>query len=408
MKPKHEGRRNHAGAGQPALRGAILGATLLATAGCASQRPPEPAAWKVAPVFSVGDASRISEAHYAIGRRHDRAGAWAMAIESYRKAIAADAQNVEAHNALGVVLSRAGRHEEATAALRLAVALDPARAHLRSNLGNALLRAGRPQEAAKELRQALVLDARDAVAMANLRRALAQTEGEGAVASRGGDEAAPQASALPAALPAERTASVEPGAVAAVGPERAVTSVAASGPLAMQVFDVPTVPSLEAPVTASFDSLLLPQAAVALPASANAPPPAAVEPEPPTFPAAPVPRVEIANGNGVVGMAARLGAFMRANGLVRQALLSNVRPFNTARTVVHYRAGFREAALRIAAGAPYPMEVAAAPGGAVNADIRVILGRDVRAEDSCAGACTRTTAGAADDLTGSEAVIASR
>src|SRR6185369_13497067 len=118
-------------------------------------------------------------------------------------------------------------------------------------------------------------------------------------------------------------------------------SAPASMALTMQVFDAPSVPSLQVSVTHTFESLtvLAGQATAALPATSVPLP--APERYLPTFPAAAPPRIEIANGNGVTGMAARLGALLRANGLVHRALLSNVPPFDVSTTVVHYRAGFR-------------------------------------------------------------------
>ena len=380
------------------FRAAIFAATLLAVAGCATPQPTQPAAWKVEPVFNVSNAGGISEAHYSIGRRHDRAQAWAMAVESYRKAVSVDAHNVEAHNALGVALSRAGQHDDAVASLRLAVALDPGRAHLRSNLGNALLRAGRLQEAIGELKQALVQDARDAIARANLRLAVAKNDPTAfARNNTGADSSGPQtqpvAASTPIALfamdPASRFTTVVPVHPDTPASGSTVTSVPVSMPLTMQVFDAPSVPSLEVPVTHTFESLtvLAGQASPPLPPTSVPLPATALELYPPTFAASAPPRIEIANGNGVIGMAARLGAFLRANGLVHRALLSNVPPFNISTTVVHYRAGFRDAAQQIVARAPYRMELAAEAGGAVNADIRVVLGRDVRAVGPCTGAC---------------------
>jgi hypothetical protein len=163
-------------------------------------------------------------------------------------------------------------------------------------------------------------------------------------------------------------------------------------PLTMQVFDAPSVPSLEVPVTHTSESLTV-LAGQASPRCRLLPflrQPRRSELYPPTFAASAPPRIEIANGNGVIGMAARLGAFLRANGLVHRALLSNVQPFNISTTVVHYRAGFRDAAQQIVARAPYRMELAAEAGGAVNADIRVVLGRDVSAVGPCTGACVKT------------------
>ena len=373
----------------PMLR-ATVAATLIAVAGCATPPPTQPAAWKVESVFNVSNASGISEAHYAIGRRHDRAQAWAMAVESYRKAVSVDPHNVEAHNALGVALSRAGQHDDAVAFLRMAVALDPGRAHLHSNLGNALLRAGRSQEAIGELKQALVQDPRDAIARANLQLAVAQNDSTAfARGDSGADSSAPQTQAVtdstpvaPAAqVPANRFTTVVPVHPEAPASGSTVTSAPVSMPLTMQVFDAPSVPSLQVPVTRTFESLtvLAGSASPPLPPTSVPLPAPALELHPPTFAAAAPPRIEIANGNGITGMAARLGAFLRANGLAHRAQLSNVPPFDVSTTVVHYRAGFRDAAQQIVTRAPYRMELAAEAGGADNADIRVVLGRDVRA-----------------------------
>ena len=373
----------------PMLR-ATVAATLIAVAGCATPPPTQPAAWKVESVFNVSNASGISEAHYAIGRRHDRAQAWAMAVESYRKAVSVDPHNVEAHNALGVALSRAGQHDDAVAFLRMAVALDPGRAHLHSNLGNALLRAGRSQEAIGELKQALVQDPRDAIARANLQLAVAQNDSTAfARGDSDADSSAPQTQAVtdstpvaPAAqVPANRFTTVVPVHPEAPASGSTVTSAPVSMPLTMQVFDAPSVPSLQVPVTHTFESLtvLAGPASPALPPTSVPLPGTAPELHPPTFAAAATPRIEIANGNGITGMAARLGAFLRANGLAHRARLSNVPPFDVSTTVVHYRAGFRDAAQQIVTRAPYRMELAAEAGGADNADIRVVLGRDVRA-----------------------------
>lgn len=401
----------------PILRAAILGATILATAGCATLRPSPPAGWKVEAVFNVGNGG-ISEAHYSIGRRHDRARAWARAIESYRKAVSADAHNVEAHNALGVALSRAGQHDAAVASLRLAVALDPGRAHLRSNLGNALLRAGRSHEAIGELKQALVQDARDAIAMSNLRLALAQNDPTAfARNDTGADSSGPRRSpvsdstliALSSKVLANRFMTVVPVHPDTPASASAGTSVPVSMPLTMQVFDAPTVPSLEVPVTHTFESLtVFAGASPPLPPASVPSPATALEHYPPTFAASAAPRIEIANGNGVIGMAARLSAVLSASGLVHRALLRNVRPYNISTTLVHYRAGFRDAAQQIVARAPFRMELAAEAGGAANADIRVVLGRDVLAVGPCPGGCAKTfKVIAADEAAGLETAGAS-
>jgi tetratricopeptide (TPR) repeat protein len=108
-------------------------------------------AWDIEPVLSVKHTIHSSQAYYTMGRYYDGSQAWDKSIDAYRKAIAADAQNIEAYNALGVALAQSGRYADAETTLRQAIAIDPARTHMRSNLGYVLLLAGKPSEAVAEL-----------------------------------------------------------------------------------------------------------------------------------------------------------------------------------------------------------------------------------------------------------------
>ncbi|HSI58049.1 MAG TPA: tetratricopeptide repeat protein [Ideonella sp.] len=89
-------------------------------------------------------------------------------------------------------------------------------------------------------------------------------------------------------------------------------------------------------------------------------------------------RVEIANGNGVPGMAARLNGWLRARGMAQPALLSNARPYDTATTVVLYRAGFAAAAQDLARHMPQHVDIVFGPEAVLRADLRVLLGRDMQ------------------------------
>jgi hypothetical protein len=98
----------------------------------------------------------------------------------------------------------------------------------------------------------------------------------------------------------------------------------------------------------------------------------------PTFSPA---RMEIANGNGVRSMAAALSRWLRARGLTQKPSLTNARPYNTVTTVVYYRAGYLTAAQELVESMPQRVELAPEPGGVLNVDIRVVLGRDLRPID---------------------------
>jgi hypothetical protein len=113
----------------------------------------------------------------------------------------------------------------------------------------------------------------------------------------------------------------------------------------------------------------------------------APEPEGRT-PTGPHRRVEIANGNGVEGMAACVAERLRALGAADTARLRNALPYNTATTVVRYRAGHDQAAqalarqlLRTGSG---NVPAVAGVDRADSLDVRIVLGHDLRANGLCA------------------------
>jgi len=58
--------------------------------------------------------------------------------------------------------------------------------------------------------------------------------------------------------------------------------------------------------------------------------------------------------------------------------LSNLPPYDSPSTVVHYRSGFAEQAREIARRMQPGAMVAQQPGDARGADVRVVIGRDAR------------------------------
>lgn len=88
-------------------------------------------------------------------------------------------------------------------------------------------------------------------------------------------------------------------------------------------------------------------------------------------------RLEISNGNGVAGMAARMRDFLQDRGgqVVR---LTNAESFDQDRSVLYYRAGSRVAAEALAASLPMS-DIDLLEAGSLAGDIeaRLLLGRDV-------------------------------
>ena len=327
------------------VRGAIAGAVLLLVAGCAAFDSKIAKPWKIEPVFNVTHTMQSSQAYYTLGRYFDGSQAWDRAIDAYRKAIADDAHNVEAHNALGVALARSGDLALAETALRQAISIDPERAHVRNNLGYVLLLADRPLEAVAELREAVRRDDGNTTAMTNLSEAMRRAD-----AVRVAAPAAPQVD-VPH-VDVEKIPALQVASTPAVPVVPAVTRE----PLRLEVIDQPSV-RFDAPANVG--------------AAASAATPAPVDKSSKQHAL----RLEISNGNGFTGMAARVGRWLAAQGMPTDRL-SNHKPFDQQRTVVQYGDGHEEAAQRVARSLPATAQTESLPTSGLRSDVRVVLGRD--------------------------------
>ncbi|MYM23087.1 hypothetical protein GTP46_10560 [Duganella sp. FT135W] len=91
--------------------------------------------------------------------------------------------------------------------------------------------------------------------------------------------------------------------------------------------------------------------------------------------AAQIVRLEISNGNGVTGAAARLARSLDVDG-VKTVRLSNVRPFVVPKSRIEYRHEQQEMAQALGRRLGLPLQ--AARGATAYADLRIVLGHDVR------------------------------
>ena len=140
----------------------------------AGARPVDAAA--VAAARELGGGVAVDSRRFVnVGNELLAEGRTDEAIESYRRAIAADPRMAEAHHNLGVALRTQGHPEEALLEFAEAARLDPTLADAPLNFGVTLLRLGRPREAIPALERALTLrpDSEPArAALAQARRAL--------------------------------------------------------------------------------------------------------------------------------------------------------------------------------------------------------------------------------------------
>jgi Flp pilus assembly protein TadD len=355
------------------VRALIACAVLIAAAGCVTtdtKDAKQAKVLRVEPVFSVTHASQATQssaAYFSLGQYYEGAQAWDKAVDAYRKSVTVDANHIEAHNALGVALAQTGRYAEAEMALRLAVSKAPSRTHVRNNLGYVLLLAGKPVDAAVELKFAVEQDGNNPIAKANLRDAM----------TRSG-----QVLALLAEFAGHSTQGKLPAAVEVVASLPNARPQAASAQAAPKaaIDQLPTMRVGFEPTLAAFE-LSPPSLSVAAsvpvavaPVATAALPPAVLSVLFPTAkPSAS--RLEISNGNGVSGMAARVGKWLATQGLPANRL-TNQQKFAQQQTVVQYRNGHEDAALRVARSLPANAKAEASPTQGLRSDVRVVIGRD--------------------------------
>jgi tetratricopeptide (TPR) repeat protein len=313
----------------------------LSMAGCAipiqeeTQQAPA-----LQPVLSVQDGL-TAEGMYRLGRYYEGQTRFELAINAYREAVRRDPLMVEAYTALGTSLAAQQRYDEAIRQFQAAIVLAPNAAHLHNNLGYAYLLSAQTEQAVKALEQAQRLDPAHARSAENLRIAQAKL-GKGVpptVSSPSNTVSSP--STTPAmqsvTMPAPGTSLVE---------------------VAPQVFELRTSPKPR-----HFEKI------EALPL------PPLPEPQPratsvPSF------KLEVSNGNGVLGLAKRVAGRLVDAG-VRTARLTNQRPFNQPTTEVQYRAGYAAAAAALASKLQHPVHVTPKPDLASHIDVRLVLGKDV-------------------------------
>jgi hypothetical protein len=105
---------------------------------------------------------------------------------------------------------------------------------------------------------------------------------------------------------------------------------------------------------------------------------AAPAPAPIAVLATSAPRLEISNGNGVTGLAARYRSVLGKLGILASRL-SNARPFRQQASVIEYRPGFAAQAASLQRALPGRTSLQQSDALA-RADVRLLLGKDAPAQ----------------------------
>jgi protein O-mannosyl-transferase len=117
---------------------------------------------------------KSSFAHNNLGLALAGRGAFAEAINHFRRAVEIDPAFVEAQTNLGYFLAQQGAPEEGIAHLRQALEIDPAFANAHNTLGNILGDRGESDKAMEHFRKALETNPKSAMTYYNLGRTLAK------------------------------------------------------------------------------------------------------------------------------------------------------------------------------------------------------------------------------------------
>lgn len=307
----------------------LVGGVLLTS--CAHFQSKQEAAdkgMKIESTMSVSGANAKAASMYQLGRYYQGQNRFEQAIDAYQKSLAADSGYAESYNGLGVVYSRQGKYEQAIAQFKRALELAPRADHVYNNLGYAHYLQGNVAAATEAFNQALAMNPENPRAMKNL--ALVQGKPLADVAK----PAPTQVNSVTEAIPTSQSASK----IEVVSqPELEVRQ------LAPAVFELKRHEADEMPVRHGRLQ---------------------------------VGRIEVANGNGVTGMARKVSVYLKREGYV-SARLTNQKPFNIARSEVHYRSGYEAEARELQAKLPGQPDMVARNDLRKGINLRLVLGADL-------------------------------
>jgi hypothetical protein len=270
-----------------------------------------------------------------LGRRMQELGDPRAALAAYREALLLTPASADARNGAAVLHAQLGQLETARAMLQ-ALAQETPTARTYNNLGYVLYLQGDYAQAANVLRQSLQLDNGQQPARANLALSIAALARSVDTVDVTADAIAPDL--VPAPVPAAPASRLQ---------------------LTQLQPNIFALSWRDAPVVA--------HATVPAPAK-----PAAL--------ATPLPRLEVINGNGETGMAARMRGMLGGMG-ISVLRLGNQRPYAVQASSIVYRPGHAQAAaaLALALGGMPQLQAADDSGIGTGADLRLLLGKDAAA-----------------------------
>lgn len=320
-------------------------------AGCATNQQmngSSEAPLTIAPNYRTGNTA---DSMYQLGRYYQGQNRYEKAIEAYRKALKIDVNLAEAHNGLGVVYSRQGKWQEAIGEFNTALQKAPQASHIYNNLGYAYYLQGQDDQSISAYKQALALNPGNQRAQANL-DLVYKKSGNFKAALQADTVKAGEASVVAVADAPAAAVESSYSLKARHSPQEDTGVIARASDSGLKVIEVaPAIFRLEKqqapaqPVTKSYAKV----------------------------------KIEVANGNGVNGMARKVGAFFRNAGFAA-ARLTNQQPFNVRSSEVQYRTGYRDEAEKLRAAIDGEPKLIQRDDLRADINIRVLLGSDMKAK----------------------------
>lgn len=357
---------------------------------CASnQKAAEIPSWMISPNVKTSNAQASASAMYKLGRYYQGQQRDDLAIEAYQKSIYADSSYVESYNGLGVVYARQGKYQKAIDAFKSALGYAPAAAHIYSNMGYAYYLQGQYTEAVISLKQATTLDPTNLRALNNLGMAYAKAGSQGESIQAFTQAISVEAKAANVAAPAQDTLAQENSVDSSEAKPANVTEVFTAKVAAPQAdlreLALPKNGGVIRPAPLSGTVPLVDSRVKLVQLSPNV-----FELQSQQLGAMPVQEaeqavvvnwaqahLEVANGNGVTGMAGQVGKFLLGQGYP-VTRLTNQKPFIVKRSQIQYRDGHHEEAQLLKDSLPDSPQLVQRNDLRADVGVRLVLGSDMR------------------------------
>ena len=381
---------------------------------------------RVEPLLSIRNSDNSAHGFYQLGRYYQGQNRLEKAADAYRTALLQHAGYIDARSALATTYSQQGKYDEAIAEFSSILKMAPQLAHIYNNLGYTYFLQGNYVDAIAAFDKAIQLDPRNPRAYTNLGSAYEKIGNEGRARLA-------FAQALEVNADTDRVDNVRESEAKLVAAISVPLPAPSSGISVNLDAPAPTagvaLETAGSGVSVSIDgsaqtaSPASDNASSGIGASAGGPAPAAGEapesaqnivadtavgptetpllaekalPAPeaqwhrlvssPVSPSSAIDdgsmrksskfRFEIANGNGVSGLAKKYGTTLARTGLPTPRL-TNLKPYQQRQTVIEYRAGYYDTALELSRRLRIAPSLISSNALRAITDVRLVLGKDV-------------------------------